>query len=45
MDESVYLKSASDDLPTRESRDYARYKLDALRHYLTMAFTAMRNKP
>lgn len=44
-DSSKYLLPEPDGLPTRPSRDYARYKLAAVQHYLSIANTAMYARP
>lgn len=40
-----YLLPEADGLPTRDSHDYARYKLAAVRHYLAIANTAIHSRP
>jgi three-Cys-motif partner protein len=44
MSQDKYLLPEEDGLLMRDSQDYARYKLEALRHYITMTNTSMRDK-
>jgi len=44
MSQDKYLLPEEDGLPMRPSQDYARYKLEALHHYITMTNTSMRDK-
>lgn len=41
----IYLRDKADDLPTRDSQDYAKDKLTILRGYMARFTTAMKDKP